>query len=366
MIAIDSLAVSSSCQPRRWMISSPARLHFGLTEICPGQPSLFAGCGMTIDEPSTKMSLERMALASNCPSEWSIDCGIPWKERIETAVKLASTSESTVGWKFVLRLDKPPLPHAGLGSGTQLACCVATLVESSRSGVQSEQPSVAVLRIWTGSDMPSDTSSNLKSLQRLAVASGRGARSNVGLGSHLYGGFIVDHGIQPNEKNGRAIDRYSIPESWRVLLVRPESSTTISGTIEKDYFRRCAVPNANRARMFELIHSDLVPAIQAQDLQRFGEALYEYGRFGGELFRAVQGGIYRDAAVTELVEFVRGLGVYATGQTSWGPTVYAIVAGQNEATKLEKSLRDRWGAKISTIVSRPSNEPSRVYLAESL
>ncbi len=345
----------------RLTIKSPARLHFGLTEIFSGEPSLFSGCGMTIDEPSTHMSLEVVALETSSRLVWQIECDSPWKERIEAALMLAGPNASTSPWKFVFRLGKPPLAHTGLGSGTQLACCVATLIASAQCSAIMEEQSVAAHRIWT--EVSSRNDSNL--LGRLAEASGRGARSCVGLASHLFGGFIVDHGIRVEDQNVRRVDRFSQPESWRVLLVRPKSSTTVSGVVEIDYFRRCASVNTNRDRMIDLMENEMVPAIRIGNLKRFGEAVYDYGRLGGELFRAVQGGVYRDAAVTAVVESIRGMGIKATGQTSWGPTVYAIVENMNEAASLEESLRNRWGAQITTTIARPSNQSSLVSRFDS-
>jgi predicted sugar kinase len=340
-------------------IKSPARLHFGLIEICPGEPSLFAGCGMTIDEPSTQMTLEFETTEANDRSDWQVECSVAWKDRIERTLTLAGYQLPNSSCRFTLRLVQPPMPHAGLGSGTQLACCVATLVAVARSGdpfdgTAFEAESVDANRFWTDADATDDS----RAVDRLADATGRGARSYVGLASHLWGGFIVDHGIPSEQNHRRSVDRVSLPETWRVLLVRPASSSTVSGKVETDYFRRCAIPNPNRHRMLAMIVDDLVPAIKTQNLNHFGEALYDYGCLGGELFRAVQGGIYRDAVVAELVDAIRGMGVDATGQTSWGPTVYAIVGDLDEARALEERLRDRWGTQITTIISRPTNQPS--------
>lgn len=351
------------------VVQSPARLHFGLTEICPGQPMLFGGCGMTIEAPSMQLSFETLSSQSSHRYRWQIDRNSPWNKRIDTVLACAhqaifgtieppldAQSEATpLG---LLRVEKPPLAHAGLGSGTQLACCVATLVAAARRGLHIDSPLITANSIWKEIASASDTTM----IGKLAEATGRGARSYVGLASHLLGGFIVDHGSSIVSSSIRTFDRFCIPDSWYVVLARPNASTTISGALESHYFHRCAVPNPALHWMIDLIAKEMIPAIQACDLPRFGEALHRYGRYGGELFRTVQGGVYRDTVVSELVEFIRSQGIMATGQTSWGPTVYAIVENQNEAIELDERLRNRFGESISTMISRPSNQPATVRL----
>ncbi len=354
----------------RMVVESSARLHFGLTEICPGQPSLFGGCGITLDEPSTQLSIQQTWRESSNRLRWHVECDSPWKERIDAVLSRAEHGwcsakeyDSEIGSEafasYTLRIEKPPLAHVGLGSGTQLACCVATLVAAIQSGFafNSSTSTMTASDIWK-----TVGARDGNPLGQLAKASGRGARSYVGLASHLMGGFIFDHGMPTEIGSRRTVDRIATPEAWRVLLVRSASSSTISGTCETDYFQRCAQPNASRLSMIDLVQREMIPAIQTHDLQRFGEALYQYGRYGGELFRAVQGGVYRDNAVAEMVEAIRELGVKGTGQTSWGPTVYAIVESQDEAIELDDKLRVRFGDAIITSICRPSNRPSMVKM----
>ncbi len=352
-----------------FVVQSPARLHFGLTEICPGQPMLFGGCGMTIDEPSAHLSFETTSSQSSLQYRSQIECTSPWKERIDSVLEstrqaidrtiephFSAQSEAIPIGSF--RIARPPMAHAGLGSGTQFACCVATLVAAVRRGLFFDSSSISANAIWKEIASASDSTM----IGKLAEATGRGARSYVGLASHLLGGFIVDHGSAATSSGVRTFDRFSVPDAWRVVLARPNASSTISGAVESDYFHRCAVPNPARHLMIDLIDKEMIPAIQACDLKRFGEALYQYGHYGGELFRMVQGGVYRDPAVSELVETIRRHGIMATGQTSWGPTVYAIVENQHSAIQLDESLRDRFGVTISTMISRPSNQSATLSM----
>ena len=53
--------------------------------------------------------------------------------------------------------------------------------------------------------------------------------------------------------------------------------------------------------------------------------MYELNARAGDAFAAAQGGRYAAPAVTALVARLRGLGVKGVGQSSWGPTVFAVV-----------------------------------------
>ncbi len=75
-----------------------------------------------------------------------------------------------------------------------------------------------------------------------------------------------------------------------------------------------------------LILLGMLPALVERDCQVFGEALYEFNHRVGEAFAPAQGGVYAGPVVTGLVEWFRRQGVSGVGQSSWGPTVFAVVA----------------------------------------
>ena len=338
-------------------------------EICPGQPMLYGGCGIAIEAPMTQLSVETNAFELSDAACWRMEEFSSWRDRIQLVVErtleaLSANSDlrcdglATNNPSRTLRIERPPVAHAGLGSGTQLACCVATLVAATCYRFHGEDKTIEANALWSEVMPPEGRAL----LNRLAASTGRGARSYIGLACHLFGGFIVDSGVPEVSQFERKVERFSVPETWRIVLARPISSSTVSGTLETDYFQRCEVPNPNRQSMLDIIADELRPAIQAQDLPRFGEAIYRYGRMGGELFRSVQGGVYRDAEVTELVETIRRLGVKGTGQTSWGPTVYAFVENQNEAVELENRLHLRLPAKNHTMITQPTNRPATVSI----
>jgi beta-ribofuranosylaminobenzene 5'-phosphate synthase len=310
-------------------IQSPARLHFGLLEVCAGQDRLFGGLGAMIDQPSTQLSLKiDPSSVSNKPWAYKIDAQEPWRSRIESVLNRWIASNGNPGLPSIqIRLENQPRMHAGLGSGTQIACATVSLLSN-----------------WSKAESPISTES-------LARITQRGKRSYVGLAGHRQGGFIVDHGVATSGAE-RKIDHFEMPREWCVVLAKPLSTATISGVVENDYFGQSQFPNPYRESMWERIQNEIIPALNAGDLAQFGSALYEYGRDAGRVFAKVQGGIYRDQVVASLIDWIRSQGVLATGQTSWGPTVYAVLGNQADADDLLQQLSQRFSTDIEVMTTR--------------
>jgi beta-ribofuranosylaminobenzene 5'-phosphate synthase len=76
----------------------------------------------------------------------------------------------------------------------------------------------------------------------------------------------------------------------------------------------------------------------AGDIDEFGAALTEIQREIGSIFAARQGGVFHPRAAP-VVQALEALGVTAVGQSSWGPTVYGIVAGPERAEEVAAGLR---------------------------
>ncbi len=149
-----------------------------------------------------------------------------------------------------------------------------------------------------------------------------------------------------------------VPEDWPVLLIDPQEGERISGTREASIFEKCSRPNPNRQRMQDLVAMEIVPALRSRDFNRFAAALFEYGCFGGQIFEAAQGGIYRDQRVSRLVSLLRSLGVVAVGQTSWGPTVFCIFEREDMLRELANELVELENSRLEIRTTRMTNQPA--------
>jgi len=219
-----------------------------------------------------------------------------------------------------------PEQHMGLGSGTQLAMAVV-------SGLD---------RIVGHQTAPAGD---------LAAAADRSRRSSVGTYGFLQGGLIVELGKESTEPVGKLFCRCSFPDRWRWLLIRPERlPPAIFGTEEQAAFARVPhVPQEVRSRLAHLACEELVPAAKQAEFGRFSDALYEYGYLSGSCFSECQGGPYRGELLTRIVRQVRARGVMGVGQSSWGPTLFALLPDQDAAEELAADL-NVWSAAEPLVI----------------
>jgi predicted sugar kinase len=100
----------------------------------------------------------------------------------------------------------------------------------------------------------------------------------------------------------------------------------------------------------------MIPAVEAADCAGFGEAVYEFGRLAGACFAPAQGGTFASPSIERLVNAIREFGVAGAGQSSWGPTVFAVVPSDAEAASLAAWLRNQLADDESEImVAAPNN-----------
>ena len=98
----------------------------------------------------------------------------------------------------------------------------------------------------------------------------------------------------------------------------------------------------------------MLPALAERNLAAFGEALHEYNARAGEPFRAAQGGPYV-AETTELIAWLRGQGVRGVGQSSWGPTVFAVVGSETQAHALLELARRQCCEAVAVAITAARN-----------
>jgi beta-RFAP synthase len=315
-----------------------SRLHFGLMEICPGQPHCYGGVGLMVDVPSSRIAA---TLGTAAPGELIVRADTYWVGRTRATIEawMVDCQQAVLPVRE-LRVMNAPSAHVGLGSGTQFACGIAALLQIA-SGVQSPtatsvEANLGGMQSW----FPNATA--------LSRATGRGRRSFIGLQGFLQGGLVVDAGMLPSA-TGDAVTAertmtVAFPDTWRVLLWCEDSHPGDSGEDEVAMIARCAQqPNPHRSAMLACIREQLLPAIATNDWSSAGQAIGRYGAWAGEIFRPIQGGIYRSAAIADAVAAIEALGIPGVGQSSWGPTVFALTRDEDHAGWLEQRLRERLG-----------------------
>jgi beta-RFAP synthase len=143
--------------------------------------------------------------------------------------------------------------------------------------------------------------------------------------------------------------RAEFPPEWRVVLLTPADRPGWHGERERTAFAALAAAAADDA-LCRLILLGMLPALAGRDLPAFADALAEYNARAGEPFRAAQCGPYVPAAQT-VIDWLRKDGVTGVGQSSWGPTVFAVVADLDRADALAAAARRHWRGAVNAAVT---------------
>jgi beta-ribofuranosylaminobenzene 5'-phosphate synthase len=286
-------------------VEAPARLHFGLLDLRGSLGRQFGGIGAAAPGPTL--------LVSACPADtWEVvgeDA-----DRAAGFARLFLTHHGLDGGARV-RVHRTLPPHAGLGSGTQLALAVARAL-AELHGVATDAPG-------------------------LARAVGRAQRSAIGTWTFDGGGLVLEGGRRPeSEAVAPLLARLPFPPTWRCVVAMPDSAPGVSGTVEAAAFAELPPPpECDAERVAHLVLMALLPAVADADLATFGAALSAIQAITGRWFAPVQGGTFAPGPSEELVRRMAEWGAPGVGQSSWGPAVYGIVEGEDAGRRLAERVR---------------------------
>ncbi len=105
----------------------------------------------------------------------------------------------------------------------------------------------------------------------------------------------------------------------------------------------------------------LLPAAAAGEFGLFSEALFDFGCLAGSCFAKNQGGLFASPLLCHLVETVRRLGVRGVGQSSWGPTLFALCESDEAAQRFCAALRrETSGIDLELTITPPDNYRARI------
>ncbi|MBX3422697.1 MAG: hypothetical protein KF752_14175 [Pirellulaceae bacterium] len=351
------------------------RLHFGLMELAQGAPQRFAGLGVMLQQPclqlrlhywtsdcldnsppgmgplnanwrgpaqrttsATELHLDQVSLAAAL--ELPNDSAVEYQQRIGQWLQqhsACSTLEIISAYPF----------HCGLGTGTQLA----SLLYAAAAVWDHREPLSESWQLLT------DILPTLNA-QSVARQTQRGRRSAIGLTGFLSGGLVLDGGFpkvvgqaaeggepecdrQLKVSSQRPVDaKYvAIPAQWRFVLIRPCSSSQITGQREQQLMNSLAHrPNSNRQVMWDLANSVCLAA-QHDNYCDFVESLESYLRLASQLFAGIQQGPYNGPLAAEAAGLARSAGLRAVGQSSWGPTIFGVAANDQAAEEAAAAIR---------------------------
>jgi beta-ribofuranosylaminobenzene 5'-phosphate synthase len=302
-LTVQKGASKARFTPRQARVTTAARLHFGFLDPSGRGKQPFGSFGLALDRPKTRLSLT--------PAR-TFQVSGPERERALRYLKTVAES-SGIDAAYKLHIDEAIPPHAGLGSGTQLALAVSSAF-AALEGLRLEPPEIAA---------------------RL----GRGARSGIGIATFAQGGVVLDSGPR-NDGLPELVARLPFPTEWRVLLIFDHDASGLAGASETAAFD--SLPDFPETEIGELrrrVTEAALPAVAKGDFESFCKHIGYLQARMGSYFAPLQGGPYTSPRVSAAVEWLRRQGLTGLGQSSWGPTGFAFVASESKGNELLARLR---------------------------
>jgi beta-RFAP synthase len=310
-------------------VESPARLHFGVLDLRGDLGRWFGGIGAAAPDPMLVLSVD--------PADTLKAEGDDAERALTFARRFLEHYRSKRGAR--VRVHRALPRHAGLGSGTQLALAVGRAL--------AELHEVAI-------DAPT-----------IARVVGRARRSAIGTWTFAHGGLIVEGGRRRGEDGcGPLLARHAFPTTWRCVVAVPEERSGMSGAAEEEAFAALPPPPLHEAeQLAHLVLMGLLPSLAEGDLATFGSALTRIQEINGRWFEQVQGSVFAPGPSEELVRRMTEWGASGVGQSSWGPTVYGIVEGDDAAKQLADRVRELLSGAGQVYAGPFRNEGARVRQA---
>ena len=279
-------------------VAAPARLHLGFLDLNGNSQRRFGSIGVGITGFTTVVSVSRCDRMIISGGHYELIAGLAQtildRFRIDSGVRV--------------QVEECIPRHQGLGSGTQMALALGTAI-------------AGLYGIDAG-------------VEEIAVATGRGMRSGVGLGVFTQGGFILDSGRSEGRRLPTTVFRHDFPKEWRFVLVMDTRTEGISGTGEAEAFK--SLPDMSPGVCAEICRQvlmQMLPGIIEKDCDRFGASVSGIQASIGDYFSAVQGGSYASENVRHTLEFLLEHNATGIGQTSWGPTGFAVFPDAESAQR---------------------------------
>ena len=346
-------------------VRAPSRLHFGLLSFGGTSKRQFGGVGVMVDAPGLSITFRRAdRLSATGPlAERALEFARRFAAHWQPADRGRGDAVQSAAWMTAaggepaahIEIESAPPAHVGMGTGTQLGLAVAAGLARLACAAS------GTARGRTAGDAPPDRVSDREAV-RWARWVGRGERSAIGTHGFARGGLLVEGGKQAAATVSPLISRLELPDAWRFVLLVDREKRGLSGAQECRAFADLPPtgPEATAALCREVL-VDLLPAAAEGDFDAFAESLYRYGHEAGLLFAQRQGGAYAAGLQTELVAWLRAQGVRGVGQSSWGPTIFALTRDSAEAAALAAEVgRHFAAANLLAIVAAPANRGALV------
>lgn len=316
-----------SQQHKTVTVTAPARIHLGFMDMNGELGRNFGGLGLTLAGFKTRLSVRA--------SDEVTATGPSSKRALKYAKLLLENYAPDRGVHIEIHDAIPP--HVGLGSGTQMGLAVCS----------------AIAHLF---DLDIDVTT-------IAKLTDRGARSGIGVGAFQQGGFIVDGGRGGKTIVPPVICRMAFPEQWRLILIFDNSKAGLSGSSEKSVFKKLPPMDPGiSGHLCRTVLMRILPALVEANIQDFGKGVTHVQQMVGDYFANYQGGRFSSNLVADALTWMDDQGVTGVGQSSWGPTGFALVESETEANRLVHEASKVSNKELSFKVCKASNEGATIEI----
>lgn len=299
-------------------IVTPSRLHFGMVNPFVKELRRYVSAGVAVSNPVNTVVVEEGEglRIDGCRSSelFSRIAGFAEKHRLSGHVNV---------------MECVPR-HVGLGSTTQLVLAAAY-----------------GLAVLNGSPMDP---------VEIARETGLGRYSGVGTYVFKHGGFILDAGKSASSEFPALLTRLEFPEDWVFIVIVPPGQGLGEAQEDMVFREQSEIP---LELVWKASHHmlELSSSVADRDYSSFTRALTMLQETVGSMFSRYQGGVFSTGS-SEAVRALRKAGVEGVGQSSWGPTVYGVVEGLEEAEKILGRIERKPDWRI--FVAKPCNRGALV------
>lgn len=309
-------------------VHAPARLHMGFVDLHGGLGRRFGSLGLALARPGLRLSASKAEQVTVSGDD---------AQRARHYARLLLDALALPGGVHI-DIEQGIPAHTGLGSGTQLALAVAS----------------AICQLF-GRSLP---------VEALATQLGRGKRSGTGIACFQHGGFILDAGIGRQTSIPPTLMRLPFPEQWRLLLIFDDSLQGLSGRAERAAFQAMhSMSEEISGQLCRRVLMQLLPALLEADAKQFGIALEYIQRCIGEHFAPWQQGPWRSPYMESVFARLTALDACAVGQSSWGPSCFALFPDEEQARRARQTLRRRFCDQdnLHFLITAASNRPAEIH-----
>ena len=321
MVSKGKMVIKQSQQAQKVFINAFARLHMGFLDLNGTQGRRFGSIGLGLDMPDT---LLEMAIGHDVFDDKLVPAYV-------NKYKQLILDHFSIKKQLSIRVHREIPRHFGLGSGTQMALAIGA----------------GISKLFNLNITPYD----------IACLTKRGLRSGIGIGTFANGGLVIDGGRGEQTVIPQIILQQPFPSEWRILLIFDHAHQGLHGDEEKKAFAKLKAADIEETYKvnYQLLMRAL-PALKENNLKVFGDAISTLQAYTGDYFAPAQGGRYASKSVTEVITYLSKQDISCLGQSSWGPTGFAIFESESIANQYLLRLQSRFSQKeLGWLICRARN-----------